>query len=73
LIAICARYLNEKKHWDRADYQLEDSGPSNGGTEESFFAPHRGDESATAPGAGRSVELLVDYRTRQVTRAIGGQ
>lgn len=66
-------YLSRTKHWSPAEYRLEDCGPSADAKEEIFFARHRADEQAPAPGAGRSVELRVDCRTRRVSREIGGQ
>ena len=67
------QYLTLHKHWDRAEYRLEYRGPSSDGAEEIVFALHRDDEHSPAPSSGRSVELRVNYQSRQVAREIGGQ
>jgi len=66
-------YLSTTKHWDPSEYGLEDRGPSSDLNDEIILAIHRDDEQSPAPGAGRSVELRVGYKSRSVTREIGGQ
>jgi len=67
------QYLSRNKHWDRSEYRLEDRGPSSNSSEEIIFALHRHDEKSRHPGAGRSVELRLGYKSRRVTREIAGQ
>jgi hypothetical protein len=67
------QYLSRTKHWDRSEYRLEDRGPSSDSMEEIIFALHRDDEKSPHPGAGRSVELRLGYKSRRVAREIAGQ
>jgi hypothetical protein len=67
------QYLGHTKHWDRSEYRLEDSGPSSDLREEIIFALHRDDEQSPHPGAGRSIELRLGYKSRRVTREIAAQ
>jgi hypothetical protein len=67
------QYLRSTKHWERSEYRLEDRGPASDGAEEILVALHRDDERSSRPGAGRSVELRVDYESRRVTRETGYQ
>ncbi|QOY85504.1 hypothetical protein [Paludibaculum fermentans] len=66
-------YLVRVKHWQEADYRLESQGPDSGGSAEVMAAIHRDDERGAQPGAGRSVKLLLDYKTRAVVREIAFQ
>jgi hypothetical protein len=56
------------KGWKPDQFRLEERGPGGDGNIEVIAAIHRDDEAAAHPGAGRSLELLVDYKTRQVLR-----
>jgi hypothetical protein len=67
-----AEYLKRVKGWSPEEYRFEDRGPSTDLSGEVFLALHSGDQSNSLPGAGRSVELLVSYKDRKVTREIGG-
>ena len=67
------RYLTDVKHWKPEEYRLEFRGPAAGANEEIVMAIHRDDERHPLPGAGRSLELRVDYRSRRVIREIAGQ
>jgi hypothetical protein len=71
--SAAVQYLSRTRQWDRADYTLETRGPSSDSREEVIFALHRDDEHSLHPGAGRSVELRVDYQSRQVMREFSGQ
>jgi hypothetical protein len=73
LDGAAVQYLSRTKHWDRAEYHLENRGPSSDGCGEVIFALHRDDEHSLHPGAGRSVELHLSYDSRRVTREISGQ
>ncbi len=73
LDSAAVQYLSRTRHWDRAEYQLENRGPSSDSREEVIFALHRDDEHSPHPGAGRSVELRLDYHSRLVTREFSGQ
>jgi hypothetical protein len=73
LDSAAVQYLSRTRRWDRAEYQLENRGPSSDSREEVIFALHRDDEHSPHPGAGRSVELRLDYNSRQVTREFSGQ
>jgi hypothetical protein len=73
LDSAAVQYLRRTRHWDRAEYNLENRGPSTDSSEEVIFALHRDDEHSPHPGAGRSVELRLDYQSRQATREFSGQ
>jgi hypothetical protein len=67
------KYLTSVKHWERSTYRLEDHGPAEDGSGEIVAAIHREDESTSQPGSGLSVQLLLDYRSRRVTRELAFQ
>jgi hypothetical protein len=73
LIAAAVEYLVRTHHWDRSLYRLEDRGPSGDRRGEIIAAIHRDDERGTAPGSGLSLQLLLDYDSRKVTREIAFQ
>ncbi len=66
-------YVSRVKHWRQEEYRLESEGPDSAGSAEVIAAIHREDERATQPGSGRSVKLLLDYKTRRVVREIAYQ
>ncbi|MGC4048377.1 MAG: hypothetical protein QM757_01500 [Paludibaculum sp.] len=68
LRAAANQYLLRAKGWKPGEYRLEEHGPAADGNAEVIAAIHRGDEVGAHPGAGRSVVLFLDYRTRQVLR-----
>ncbi|WP_155121249.1 hypothetical protein [Bryobacter aggregatus] len=73
LYEAAVRYLATTKQWAPATYHLEDRGPSADGAHEILAALHHADATAQQPGSGRSVQLLLDSRTRQVTGEFGFQ
>lgn len=73
LEAAAVQYLAGTKHWERSEYQLEFRGPAGDGREEIVFVLHRDDERSASPGAGKTVELRLGYKSRKVSREIGGQ
>lgn len=66
-------YLKRTKGWATASYELEDRGPAPDATGEIIAAIHHDDQTAKAPGPGLSVQLLLDYKSRQVAREIDFQ
>jgi hypothetical protein len=73
LLDAAVDYVRDIKHWQRGDYHLQELGPNADATNEIIAVIHREDENAAAPGAGRSVQLLVNYKTRRVVRESGWQ
>lgn len=73
LRAAAADYLASKRQWSVSEYRLEDRGPAVDGSGELFAAIHREDEKGSQPGAGRSLELVLDYASREVVRERGLQ
>ena len=73
LNAAAVEYLTRTKNWDRSVYRLESRGPAVDGSGEIIAAIHRDDDRPGSPGAGSSVQLLLDYGSRQVTREIAFQ
>ena len=73
LNAAAVEYLARTKHWDRSVYRLESRGPSVDGSGEIIAAVHRDDDRPASPGSGSSVQLFLDYGSRQVTREIAFQ
>ncbi len=66
-------YLKRTKGWAPSSYELEDRGPASDATGEIIAAIHHDDQAAQAPGSGLSVQLLLDYKSRQVAREIAFQ
>jgi hypothetical protein len=66
-------YLTRTRHWDRSAYRLESRGPAADSSGEIIAAIHRDDESKAHPGSGLSLQLLLDYDSRRVTREIAFQ
>lgn len=66
-------YLVKYKSWQRADYRLENRGPSDDGICTVVSVIHADDAHATSPGGGRSLQLCVDARTNSVVREIAFQ
>lgn len=67
LTAAAHAYLKRTKSWNPADYDLEDRGPAPDGKAEILAALHYIDKTASAPGAGLSLQLHLDFTSRQVT------
>lgn len=68
LRAAANEYLMRVKGWKPGQFRLEERGPGGDGSVELIAAIHRDDEASPSPGAGRSLELSLDYKTRQVLR-----
>jgi hypothetical protein len=73
LLDAAVSYVREVKHWQSGDYRVQDLGPAADGATGIIAVIHREDGNAVAPGAGRSLQLLVDYKTRRVVRELGEQ
>ena len=67
------QYLSNKKGWSRDEYELESRGTSDDGQCDVTAAIYRKDLTAPHPGAGQSVDVYVDLKSRQVVREVGGQ
>ena len=70
---VVEQYLFDKKGWSRDEYALESRGTSDDGQCDVTAAIYLKDLSAPHPGAGQSVNVYVDLKSRQVIREIGGQ
>lgn len=71
--AVVVSYLLQKKGWTRDTYLLENMGPSSDGQCDVTSVIHLKDVVAAHPGAGRSIDLCVNQKLRQVTGEVGGQ
>ncbi|MDR3416441.1 MAG: hypothetical protein P4L83_09665 [Nevskia sp.] len=66
-------YLARTRGWSPSDYRIEERGFSPDGCCIAMLVVHRLDESAAAPGGGRSLELYVDRVTRRIDRELSLQ
>jgi hypothetical protein len=66
-------HLARTKHWERSAYRLESHGPAADGSGEIITVIHNADLSNSIPGSGLSVQLLLDYNSRQVIRELAFQ
>ena len=67
------RYVERVKHWASSDYRIESRGSATDGASEVFAVVHVDDLRASAPGAGKSIELYVDRAAQKVIRELGAQ
>jgi hypothetical protein len=68
-----AAYIAKAKGWKREEYRIEVRGAAADGRSDVVAVVYLEDEAAPHPGGGRSVELLLDRSSGQVTRELGLQ
>jgi hypothetical protein len=66
-------YLGAGKKWPREEYRIEHRGPSKDAKHWIVVAVHADDEKGLAPGGGKSLELWIDRRSKQVLKELGFQ
>ena len=66
-------YLRRTKGWVAGDYRLEPAGVTPDGCCDIVRVVHRLDERGIQPGAGLSVELLLDRQTHGIKQERGLQ
>ncbi|MGJ5814657.1 hypothetical protein [Paludibaculum fermentans] len=73
LRAAASEHVARTKGWKEGEFRLEDRGPAADGSGEVMAVIHRDDETAQHPGSGRSLGLVLDYKSRRVAREIAFQ
>ena len=73
MTSVITRYIERTRGWKPSEYRIESRGPSPDGASDVFAVVHRSDENSAVPGAGLSVELILNRTTQQVEKEIGGQ
>jgi hypothetical protein len=71
--SVVTQYVARAKGWERARYRIESRGLTSDGLCDRIAVIHLDDERAPSPGAGKSIELLVDRSSHQVVKELGGQ
>jgi hypothetical protein len=71
--SVVTQYLTHVKGWELSQYRIESRGLTSDGLYERIAVIHRDDERAPSPGAGKSIELLLDRSSHQVVKELGGQ
>jgi hypothetical protein len=66
-------YVSRTKQWRPDEYRIESRGPSQDRQADVFAIVHRDDERGASPGAGKSLVLYLDRRSRQVTKELAHQ
>ncbi len=66
-------YIARIKGWHRGDYRIEKRGPSADGRTEVFSVVHLEDERGGQPGAGKSIELVLETGSHRVVKESGAQ
>lgn len=66
-------YIARTKHWRPDQYRIENRGPAADGSSDIIAVIYLDDERSSAPGAGQSVQLLVDRVSHAVVKELGGQ
>jgi hypothetical protein len=66
-------YISRTKQWQPDEYRIESRGPSPDRQSDMFSIVHRDDDRGASPGAGKSLVLYLDRRSRQVTKELAHQ
>jgi hypothetical protein len=68
-----SEYVSRTRQWRPDEYRIESRGLSPDRQSDMFAIVHREDERGSSPGAGKSLVLYLDRRSRQVTKELAHQ
>lgn len=71
--SVVEQYISRTKGWARNDYRILRGDAAAEQDLERYDVIHREDECAVHPGAGKSLQVLVNRRSQKVEKEIGGQ